>query len=86
MMLHFTCQEALDYLTDYLDGQLPAGELARLDEHLAVCPQCVDYLNNLRATVELTRHACAQDSALAQIPEELVQAILQAREREFPKP
>jgi predicted anti-sigma-YlaC factor YlaD len=74
-----TCQEVLDYLTEYLEGNLPAGEHARLDEHLAVCPMCVDYLNNFKAAIALTKHACEDDPALAQIPEELVQAILAAR-------
>ena len=74
-----TCQEVLDYLTEYLEGNLPAGEHARLDEHLAVCPECVAYLKNFRATIAATRRACEDDPALAPIPEELVRAILSAR-------
>jgi predicted anti-sigma-YlaC factor YlaD len=50
-----------------------------MDEHLAVCPECVAYLQNFRATIAVTKHACEDDPALAQIPEELVQAILAAR-------
>lgn len=79
-MLHFTCQHVLDYLTEYLEGNLPPNERARLDEHLAACPPCVAYLRNLKSTIELTRHACKDDPALAPIPEELVQAILAARD------
>lgn len=80
-MTLLTCQEVIDYLTEYLEGQLPAGEHARMDEHLAVCPECVAYLKNFRATIAVTKHACEDDTALAQIPEELVQAILAARSR-----
>jgi anti-sigma factor RsiW len=76
-----TCQEVLDYLTEYLDGQLPAGEHARLDEHLAVCPECVAYLRNFQVTLRIARHACEDDPRLSPIPEELVQAILAARQQ-----
>ena len=76
-----TCQEVLDYLTAYLDGTLPLGEHARMDEHLAVCPECVAYLKNFQATIALTQRACADDLALAQVPEDLVRAILAARGR-----
>jgi len=78
-MMLLACQEVLDYLTEYLEGQLPAGEHARMDEHLAVCSECVAYLRNFRATIAATKQACEDDPALAQIPEELVQAILAAR-------
>jgi predicted anti-sigma-YlaC factor YlaD len=74
-----TCQEVLDYLTEYLEGQLPSGEHARLDEHLAVCPDCVAYLRNLQASIAIARQANQNDPALLLIPEELVQAILAAR-------
>lgn len=75
-----TCQELIDYLTLYVEGSLPADEHARMDEHLAVCPECVDYLKNFRSTMELTRTACQTDAGeLPPLPEALVQAILAAR-------
>ena len=74
-----TCQEVLDYLTEYLEGLLPSGVHARLDEHLAVCPDCVAYLRNLQASIAVARRASHDDPALLQVPEELVQAILEAR-------
>ena len=80
-MILLTCQEVLDYLTEYLDGTLTSGEHARMDEHLAVCPECVAYLKNFQATIALSRRACAEDPALTQVPEDLVQAILAARGR-----
>jgi anti-sigma factor RsiW len=78
-MTLLTCQEVLDYLTEYLEGRLPAGEHARMDEHLAACPPCLAYLRNFQATIAITKQACSDDPQLAQIPEELVQAILAAR-------
>jgi predicted anti-sigma-YlaC factor YlaD len=75
-----TCQQVLDYLSDYLEGVLPPGEAARLDEHLAVCPQCVDYLTSFKATLAACRTLRSTEFAkLPTVPEELVQAILAAR-------
>ena len=75
-----TCQQVLDYLSDYVEGRLSAAELARFDEHLAVCPQCVDYLASFKATLAACR--ClreAEQNKLQPVPEDLVQAILAAR-------
>lgn len=80
MMLHYTCQQVLDYLSDYLDRSLPAEELAHLDEHLAVCPECVDYLNNLRMTLSAARAAYTERGTIEPIPEPVVAAILAARQ------
>jgi len=75
-----TCQELLDYLSDYVEGRLPAAEHARMDEHLAVCPECVDYLHSFQATLAACRSLRSADPAqLPDMPEELVQAILAAR-------
>jgi anti-sigma factor RsiW len=75
-----TCQEVLDFLSDYVEGRLPAAEHARLEEHLAVCPQCVDYLKSFEATLAACRSLRKSDLAqLPPMPEELVQAILEAR-------
>jgi len=76
-----TCQEVLDFLSDYVEGRLPAAEHARMDEHLAVCPPCVEYLASFQATLAACRSLRTIDLAaqLPAMPEELVQAILAAR-------
>lgn len=84
MMLHYTCQQVLDYLSDYLERSLPAEELKNLDEHLAVCPECVDYLNNLRMTLSAARAAYAELGQIEPIPEPVVAAILAARRSASP--
>lgn len=38
MNLH--CEESLDILEAYVDGDLPAAEADRLREHLEACPSC----------------------------------------------
>ena len=46
-----TCREVVELLSDYLEGVLPAGEGARVEAHLATCPDCLAYLEQLRATI-----------------------------------
>jgi anti-sigma factor RsiW len=50
----FSCQELTELVTDYLEGALPAEETARFEEHLAECGNCEIYLEQIRATIELT--------------------------------
>jgi len=77
-----TCQQVLDYLSDYVDSRLSGQELARFEEHLAICPQCVDYLENFKATLAACRGLRdTQFQNLLPLPDELVQAILAARAR-----
>jgi anti-sigma factor RsiW len=75
-----TCRELIEFLAAYLDEELAADERARFEAHLAVCPYCVDYLASYRATIHMGRRALRQDAdRLAEIPVELVDAILAAR-------
>ena len=76
-----TCRDFADFLMEYLDGSLPSPARERFEEHLAECPDCVAYLATYQETVKLGKAACAQeDEALpAEVPNELVQAILAAR-------
>jgi anti-sigma factor RsiW len=75
-----TCREILDFLMDYLDGNLSSAQRAVFEEHLAVCPACVAYLHNYRQTVKLGKAASAADPR-DDVPEDLVQAVLAARKQ-----
>ena len=48
-----TCRELIEFLADYVEGELRADERARFDAHLAVCPHCVDYLHGYRESIRL---------------------------------
>ena len=52
--LELTCKEVVELVTRYLTGSMPAAERERFDEHLATCPGCTTYLQQMRTTVELT--------------------------------
>ena len=49
-----TCQDLAQLVTDYLDGAMPATDRTTFERHLAVCPDCVRFVRQMRATVEAT--------------------------------
>lgn len=77
---YITCQQLIDFIMSYLDGELPREQRAEFDRHLAACPSCVDYLNTYEKTVLLAK-SCADDPVSDDVPESLVQAILEARKK-----
>jgi anti-sigma factor RsiW len=48
------CQQAVELVTDYLEGALPARQLRRFEAHLAGCANCTEYLAQMRTTIALT--------------------------------
>jgi predicted anti-sigma-YlaC factor YlaD len=49
-----SCREVVEILGDYLEGVMPPADRARLEDHLALCEGCADYLGQLETTVRLT--------------------------------
>ena len=39
-------------MQDYLDGNLNRGNRQLLEQHLAACPHCSEYLAQLRVTID----------------------------------
>ena len=79
-----TCREFVDFLMDYLEGALPATQRATFQEHMGECPSCVTYLETYEETVRLGREVCRdlEGPVPEDVPEQLVRAILAARERQ----
>jgi anti-sigma factor RsiW len=50
-----TCQELVELVTDYLEGALPPADGARFEAHLAACPGCETYLEQMRSTIAVTQ-------------------------------
>ena len=50
-----TCQELVELVTDYLEGALAREDAARFEEHVASCPGCETYLEQVRTTIAVTR-------------------------------
>jgi anti-sigma factor RsiW len=60
-----TCRELVELVTDYLEGALPRHDRVRLETHLAECPYCVQYVAQVRKTIE----------ALGELPGEPVDSV-----------
>jgi predicted anti-sigma-YlaC factor YlaD len=45
------CQQAVELVTDYLENALPLRERSRFEAHLAGCPHCRAYLDQMRDTM-----------------------------------
>jgi anti-sigma factor RsiW len=74
------CREFVEFLMEYLDGALAEQERSVFEGHIEDCPACVNYLESYRETVRLGNSVCTPDAEVpADVPEELVQAILSAR-------
>lgn len=67
-MAHLSCQEFVELVTDYLEGALDDDTVRRFDEHLALCPGCQTYLDQMRETA----------SRLGTIPVETLSEEMQA--------
>ncbi len=77
-----TCRELIEFLADYLAGDLPAEVRRVFEAHLGDCPECVTYLRGYADAIRLARASAETDAAVAaEVAERLVRAILAARRR-----
>ena len=79
-----TCKELIGFLMDYVEGELPPDAQRHFDHHLGLCTDCRSYVDSYRETVRLGKMICQPDKEglPADIPEDLVQAILATRRTE----
>jgi anti-sigma factor RsiW len=55
------CRELVELVTDYLEGTLPRRQRRRFEQHISGCDACTTYLDQMRATIELTGRLRAED-------------------------
>ena len=55
------CQQAVELVTDYLEGALPQAARRRFERHLAGCPHCTEYLAQMRETIRLAGRLTPED-------------------------
>ena len=48
------CRQAVELVTDYLEGALSRRDRRRLEAHLRDCPNCTAYLEQIRLTIRLS--------------------------------
>lgn len=51
------CQEAVELVTDYLEGTLPRRQRRRFEKHLRGCPNCTEYFEQIRTAISLSGRA-----------------------------
>jgi anti-sigma factor RsiW len=69
-----TCQQLIDFLDDYVAGDLPLDRAEGFEYHLSRCPSCVAYVASYRETIRITRHASHVE--IEDVPADLLTAIL----------
>jgi anti-sigma factor RsiW len=69
-----TCKEIVELVTDYLDGALPPGEVARFEEHVMSCPPCQAHLEQMRRTIDVVGHI-SEESLSPEAERDLLQAF-----------
>jgi predicted anti-sigma-YlaC factor YlaD len=48
-----SCRELVELVTEYFEGGLGQPERMRFEEHIAVCPPCREYLEEMRQTIDM---------------------------------
>ena len=56
-----SCRELVELVTDYVEGDLPAEEHERVEQHLETCQGCHTYVDQMRQTIELTGTLTVED-------------------------
>jgi anti-sigma factor RsiW len=55
------CQEAVELVTDYLDGALSRRDRRRFKAHIRNCHNCTAYVEQIRLTIQLTGSISPED-------------------------
>ncbi len=48
------CRDAVELVTDYLEGRLSRRNRRRFEAHIAACPNCRAYFEQIRITIAVT--------------------------------
>jgi anti-sigma factor RsiW len=54
-MTRTTCEELVDRIVDYVDGELPANEAEIVARHLSECPRCRQIASDLQRSLSLAK-------------------------------
>ena len=72
----YVCRQFVEDVTAYLDGALPEQVRSLVEQHLADCPHCREYLSQMRITIAMARAVTDED--VDAMPAELRERLLQA--------
>lgn len=69
-----TCRELVELVTDYLEGVLSPIDRRRFEAHLATCPDCPEYVRQIKLTIDLSGRA-TEESVPVDARNELLKAF-----------
>ena len=72
----YHCIQFVEDVTAYLEGQLPDRMVVIVEAHLALCPHCREYLEEMRTTITLAGSLSTDDAE--RLPPETRDALLRA--------
>ncbi|MGC8512082.1 MAG: anti-sigma factor family protein [Acidimicrobiales bacterium] len=67
------CRDYVELATDYLEGALSSEDRLTVELHLAFCRSCVDYLDQMRATIAVAGSLREDD-----VPQPVVASLVKA--------
>ncbi len=70
------CQEFVELVTDWEEGALDDASRLEFEEHMAICPPCVEYVKQLRLTRAVLRGAAELDRRGPSAPPPAARAAL----------
>jgi anti-sigma factor RsiW len=74
-LLRISCADALELMTDHLEGALSEADAARMRAHLAGCQPCSVFLDQLRATIAVV-HEAGQEQHEFAVDAERVESLV----------
>jgi len=79
-VLDNACGDVFALLSEYLDGELEPASCAELEEHLAGCPECVEFVQSLKRSMQLC-HELGQSIPAPEVNEEAMAGLRRAYEQ-----
>ena len=74
------CQQAVELVTDYIEGSMSRADRRRFEAHLLSCPNCTAYLAQMRSTIQLTGRLRSEELP-SEVREELVELLRPVAQR-----
>ena len=73
-----TCEEALSFIHEFLDGELPDAEYSRVRAHYDVCSRCYPHLQLEESFRAAVRRAAAGQEAPPELKARVLQLLKEA--------
>jgi anti-sigma factor RsiW len=75
------CRQVVELVSDYLEGNLSRSDRRRFEAHIRHCPNCTNYLKQMRATIRATG-ALHQDDLSPEVQREFTELFRRWRDDE----